>query len=326
MHAGPIQNDRPVADALEAERFGDDPTNTFRERLADVRDRIAQVCARAGREPASVRLLAITNTVPAHILRWAHAAGMEQFGENKVQEAEGKHAALIDLPVRWSIVGHLQTNKAKTLARFAREFHASDSLRVAEVLDRSLDALDRTLGRSWSRFRSRSECNQRRGVIAGKARHEDTAVMAQAAHRRGRRTGQIAAAVLTASNVGDASQVGALLDRVDGPVSSFTADGVYDRGGVYGEVAARHLKASVVVPPRSSAVQSDTAGTKLTIRDRHLKNIAERPLAWQKAVGYNWRVLVEAHGSRFKRVIGNGLRSRTDDRRFATEVAIPVTH
>ena len=140
-----VQNDRPAVDAGEAERFGNDPAEAFRERLADVRGRIAQVCVRAGRDPASIRLLPITKTVPAHILRLAYAAGMEQFGENKVQEAEGKHAALVDLPVRWSIVGHLQTNKAKHLARFAREFHALDSLRVAEVLNHSLDALDRTL-------------------------------------------------------------------------------------------------------------------------------------------------------------------------------------
>ncbi len=60
------------------------------------------------------------------------------------------------------------------------------------------------------------------------------------------------------------------------------------------------------------------------MRDRHLKIIAERGrMAWQKAAGYNWRALVEADISRFKRVIGDGLRSRTDHRR-ATEVAIAV--
>ncbi len=137
-------------------------------------------------------------------------------------------------------------------------------------------------------------------------------------------TGRIEAAVLTTSNLDDASQVGALLDQMNGPVTSFTADGAYDQDGVYGEVVARHPEASVIVPPRSSAVPSVTAETAPTIRDRHRKLIAERGrMAWQKAAGYNWRALVEADISRFKRVIGGGLRSRTDRRR-ATEVAIAV--
>ncbi len=137
-------------------------------------------------------------------------------------------------------------------------------------------------------------------------------------------TGQIAAAALTTSDVDDASQVEVLLDQVDGPVASFTADGAYDQDPVYGAVAARHPEASVIVPPRSNAVPSDTAQTAPTMRDRHLQTIAERGrMAWQKASGYHWRALVEADISRFKRVIGNGLRSRTDRRR-ATEVAIAV--
>lgn len=137
-------------------------------------------------------------------------------------------------------------------------------------------------------------------------------------------TGQIEAATLTTSDVDDASQVGALLNQVDGPVTSFTADGAYDQDGVYGEVVARHSEASVVVPPRSSAVPSATAQTAPTKRDRHLQIIAERGrMAWQKAAGYNWRALVEADISRFKRVTGDGLRSRTDQRR-RSEVAIAV--
>ena len=137
-------------------------------------------------------------------------------------------------------------------------------------------------------------------------------------------TGQIAAAALTTSDVDDASQIGALLSQVDGPVASFTADGAYDQDGVYGEVVARHPEASVIVPPRSNAVPSDTAETAPTMRDRHLQIIAERDrMAWQRAAGYNWRALVEADISRLKRVIGDGLRSRTDPRR-AIEVAIAV--
>ncbi len=115
-----------------------------------------------------------------------------------------------------------------------------------------------------------------------------------------------------------------MLDQVGGPIASFTSDVAYDQDGVFSEVAARNPEASVIVPPRSSAVPSDTAGTAPTMRDRHLKIIAERGrMAWQKAAGYNWRALVEADISRFKRVIGNGLRSRTDHGR-ATEVATAV--
>ena len=138
-------------------------------------------------------------------------------------------------------------------------------------------------------------------------------------------TGQIAATALTTSDVTDALQVADLLDQVDGPIASFTADGAYDQDGVYGQVAGRHLEASVVVPPRSSSVPSETAQTAPTMRDRHLKMITERGrMAWQKTSDYNWRALVEADISRFKRVIGDGLRARTDRRR-ATEVAIAVS-
>src|SRR3954464_468795 len=104
----------------------------------------------------------------------------------------------------------------------------------------------------------------------------------------------------------------------------FTGDGAYDREDVYEAVAERHPEAAVVVPPRKDAVPSDAAETEPTRRDRHLRCIAERGrLGWQKASGYNRRALVEAAVSRYKRVIGDALRSRTD-RRQATEVAIAV--
>jgi hypothetical protein len=135
-------------------------------------------------------------------------------------------------------------------------------------------------------------------------------------------TGRIVASVLTDKEVDDGSQVGPLLDQINHPVASFTADGAYDRDDVYGAVAARHPDAAVIVPPRSSAVPSDTAETAPTQRDRHLQLIAERGrMGWQTASGYNWRALVEADIARFKRVIGDALRSQTDGRQ-ATEVAI----
>ena len=105
-------------------------------------------------------------------------------------------------------------------------------------------------------------------------------------------------------------------------MASFTGDGAYDRDDVYAEVAARHPEATVVVPPRASAVLSDAAETAPTRRDAHLQCIAERGrMGWQRASGYNWRALVEADVSRWKRVIGDGLRFQTDGRQ-ETEVAI----
>ncbi len=137
-------------------------------------------------------------------------------------------------------------------------------------------------------------------------------------------TGRIVASALTGHDGDDGSQVGPLLDRMNGPVASFTADGAYDRDDVYGEVAARHPGAAAIVPPRASAVPSDAAETAPTHRDRHIGVISERGrMGWQKASGYNWRALVEADIARFKRVIGDALRSHTDGRQ-ATEVAIAV--
>ncbi len=135
-------------------------------------------------------------------------------------------------------------------------------------------------------------------------------------------TGRIVASALTGKEADDRSRVGPLLDRVDGPVASFTGDGAYDRDDVHAAVAARHPDADVVMPPRSGAVPSATAETAPTRRDAHPRWIAERGrMGWQRASGYSWRALVEADVSRWKRVIGDGLRSRTDGRQ-ATEVAI----
>jgi hypothetical protein len=135
-------------------------------------------------------------------------------------------------------------------------------------------------------------------------------------------TGHIVASALTDKDAGDGTQVGPVLERVDGSVASPTGDGAYDQDGVYAEVAACHPEAAVIVPPRSSAVPSEAAGSAPTQRDQHLRAIAERGrMGWQKASGYNWRALVEADIARWKRVIGDGLRSQTDGRQ-ATEVAI----
>src|SRR3954463_6134671 len=88
-------------------------------------------------------------------------------------------------------------------------------------------------------------------------------------------TGQIVAAGLTTNDVDDGSQVGPLLDQVTAPVASFTADGAYDQESVAAAVAERYPEAVVLVPPRSTAVPSETAESAPTQRDRHLQCIAE---------------------------------------------------
>jgi hypothetical protein len=139
-------------------------------------------------------------------------------------------------------------------------------------------------------------------------------------------TGRIVASELTTNDADDGSQVGPLLDQIADPVASFTGDGAYDQDGVSRSVAARHPDARIIVPPRSGAVPSKTAETAPTQRDQHLQFIAKHGrMGWQKASGYNRRALVEAAIGRFKRVIGDGLRSRTDQRQAAEmKVAVAV--
>jgi len=114
--------------------------------VAAVRDRIETACAKAGRDPGEVTLMAVSKTKEPALLREAHEAGCRLFGENKVQEASAKAEELADLvDLRWAFVGHLQTNKAKDVARFADEFHALDSVKLARELDRRLQAAGRQL-------------------------------------------------------------------------------------------------------------------------------------------------------------------------------------
>lgn len=119
----------------------------MQQRLAQVQARIAAACARVGRDAGSVRLLPVSKTQPAESIRLAYAAGCREFGENKPQEAHSKWQELQgELPeARWCVIGHLQTNKARLVAQCASEFQALDSLRVAEALERRLQAQGRAL-------------------------------------------------------------------------------------------------------------------------------------------------------------------------------------
>jgi len=103
------------------------------EAVAAARRRMAAAAERAGRDPAAVRLVAVSKTVPAERVAEAVAAGVTDLGENRVQEAVAKRPLLPE-DVRWHMVGHLQTNKAARAATTFSVVHSVDGLRVAEVL------------------------------------------------------------------------------------------------------------------------------------------------------------------------------------------------
>lgn len=126
----------PVPHAETAEQFA--------LNLDAVKARIDSARERAGRLD-EVRLLPVSKTVPSSRIRAAIEAGCGMLGENKVQEAYRKWGELGDTSVEWSVIGHLQTNKAKFVAEFASEFQALSSTRVAEALDRRLQAAGRSL-------------------------------------------------------------------------------------------------------------------------------------------------------------------------------------
>lgn len=126
-------------------RFSDDPERLIRANLAVVEDRIGAACARSGRPRTAVTLLPVAKTVPSDILRCALKAGLNVFGENRVQEAQAKASDLAALNVTWSIIGHWQTNKVKPMLTFASEFQALDSLRLAAMINDRLIQLGKTL-------------------------------------------------------------------------------------------------------------------------------------------------------------------------------------
>jgi pyridoxal phosphate enzyme (YggS family) len=117
----------------------------LRARLADVRDRIARAAGRAGRDPSSVRLVAISKTFTADHIRAAADCGQVDFGENKVQEALPKMERTGDLSLRWHLVGHLQSNKARKAASVFDVVHSVDSAALAARLDEAAGASTRRL-------------------------------------------------------------------------------------------------------------------------------------------------------------------------------------
>lgn len=105
------------------------------ERLTGIRARIAAAARSAGRDPAAVRLIAVSKTFPLSAIRDAYAAGQRDFGENRVQEALQKIGAATDLEIRWHLLGHLQSNKARKAGPAFSVIHSVDSVELLTKLD-----------------------------------------------------------------------------------------------------------------------------------------------------------------------------------------------
>lgn len=115
--------------------------SSIAERLSGVRARIDAAARSVGRDPSTVRLVAVSKTFPLALVREAHAAGQRDFGENRVQEALEKIGESRDLPIRWHLLGHLQSNKARHAGAFAM-IHSVDSLELLRKIDASAATAD----------------------------------------------------------------------------------------------------------------------------------------------------------------------------------------
>jgi pyridoxal phosphate enzyme (YggS family) len=117
--------------------------DTLAQRLAEVRLRIAKAAVRAHRDPAEIMLLAVTKVFPAEVILDAYALGLREFGENYVQEFEGKLPKVSDLAgARFHLIGHLQSNKSGRAAEMFHCIQTVDSAKLARRLDESGKALD----------------------------------------------------------------------------------------------------------------------------------------------------------------------------------------
>jgi hypothetical protein len=105
------------------------------DRLAGIRARIDAAARSAGRNPSAIRLVAVSKTFPIDAVREAYAAGQREFGENRVQEALQKMGDSADLDIRWHLLGHLQTNKARKAGPAFATIHSIDSLELLQKID-----------------------------------------------------------------------------------------------------------------------------------------------------------------------------------------------
>jgi len=120
-------------------------TNDLPARLADVRARIARAAGRVRRDPSSIRLVAVSKTFPADAVRAAFDAGQIDFGENRVQEALDKMDRTADLPIRWHLVGHLQSNKAKKAGTRFDLIHSIDGPALLRKVDEAAAGIGRRI-------------------------------------------------------------------------------------------------------------------------------------------------------------------------------------
>jgi pyridoxal phosphate enzyme (YggS family) len=114
-------------------------------RLAEIRARMGDAAARAGRAPSDVRLIAVSKTFPVAAVRAAYEAGQRDFGENRVQEALQKIDASADMDIRWHLIGHLQSNKARKAAERVTLIHSIDSADLLRRVDAAAVAAARRL-------------------------------------------------------------------------------------------------------------------------------------------------------------------------------------
>jgi pyridoxal phosphate enzyme (YggS family) len=115
------------------------------ERIRQVRLQVAEAATRSGRSADAVTIIAVTKTVPVERIALAYELGLKVFGENRVQEARAKMAALQYPLIRWHLIGHLQTNKVARAVESFELIHSVDSARLAEALERSAAARQRTV-------------------------------------------------------------------------------------------------------------------------------------------------------------------------------------
>ena len=108
-------------------------------------DRVRKACAAAGRDPREVTVIAVTKTFPASDVRLLAELGITNIGENRDQEAAPKAAACADLPLTWHFVGQLQTNKCRSVARYAHVIHSVDRLRLVTALSHAATRAGREL-------------------------------------------------------------------------------------------------------------------------------------------------------------------------------------
>ncbi len=111
---------------------------SLEERWNRLCQRVADACRAAGRDPDEVSILPVSKTFGPDVIRQAVALGLTRLGENKVQEIEDKAESLADCGIDWVMIGHLQTNKAKSVARLASEVQSLDRPGLAQTLDRRL--------------------------------------------------------------------------------------------------------------------------------------------------------------------------------------------